>query len=224
MRRNAVKSKQHERYQLWERFDHLRTQETGGSIKSLESSLVSLTIPTLSTHRDVVQAIANQCQPPIAIESLGGNLSETQFPRGKTIFRLAGAAIDDIAVQYEDMRWWMSKHGLNMGKVPLAKTQISKFDELAGKLYVDGSKNGRLSKELLIVIAKALDEANFSLKDLQPAQWKVISKYNQKNAKHAVKSFEQASRHPRLVRSVRKRLYVARERYNGSITPPPQVS
>jgi len=221
MRRSSTKSKLHKHKGLWERFDHLRTQETDGSIKFLEDSFVSLTIPPRSTHRDAVQAIAKHCQ--IAIESLGGNLGERQFPRGKTIFDLGGNAIDDIAQQYEDMCWWMSKNGLNIVDVPRATAKISRFDELAGKLYVDGSKDGKLSEELLFTIAKALDEADFSLKNLQPAQWKVISKYNQKNARHAVKSLEQASRHPRLVRSVRKRLYVARQRYNSSITPPLKV-
>src|ERR1700675_4780390 len=200
MRRGAIKSKAHKRKGRWERFDHLKTQETGGSIKSFEDSFVSLTMPARSTHRDALEAIARQCQPPIAIESLAKNLGENQFLRGKTIFRLASDAIDDIAQQYEDMRWWMSKNGLNMVNVPKAAKTISRFDELAGKLYVEGSKDNRLSKGLLIAIAKALDDAHLPLSELQPAQRAPISDFNQRNARQAVKSFVEACRRPQFVR------------------------
>jgi hypothetical protein len=45
-----------------------------------------------------VETIARQFQPPLEIESLDERLSEVEFVRGKTIFRLAADEIDDIAL------------------------------------------------------------------------------------------------------------------------------
>jgi hypothetical protein len=167
-----------------------------------------------------VERIASRCQEPIAIQSLARDLSQTKLVRGKVIFGLAGDEIDKIASQYEDLRWWISKEGLNMAIVPPAAAKLSEFDELAGKLYVDMSKDGKLSKDLLKMIAKKLDTAGFTLKkQLQPAQWTPIATYNQKYARKPIKTFEQACQHRLSVRSIRKRLYVARERYTAAILP-----
>lgn len=156
---------------------------------------------------------------PIAIHSLADALSRTKLLRGKVIFGFAGDEIDKIADQYEDMRWWISKDGLHMAIVPPAAAKLSRFDELAGKLFVDRRKDGRLSKESLMVIAKELDAAGFLLREqLQPAQWKPISEHNQKHARHAIKSFKDACQ-PLFVRSVRRRLYVARDRYLDANSP-----
>jgi hypothetical protein len=51
MRRDAIKSEAHKRKRSWEHCDYLRTQETGGSIKFLEDSFISLTIPVESGKR-----------------------------------------------------------------------------------------------------------------------------------------------------------------------------
>jgi hypothetical protein len=180
---------------------------------------VSLGIPGPSTHRDEVEAIARQSPMPIAIHSLADVLSQTRLLRGKVIVGFVGDKIDDIAAQYEDMRWWISKEGLNMAIVPPAAAKLSRFDELAGKLFVDRRKDGKLSKESLMVIAKELDAAGFRLREqLQPAQWKPISVHNRKYAKHPIKSFKDACQ-PRYVRSVRRRLYVARDRYLDANSP-----
>jgi hypothetical protein len=209
----------------WLRFDNVRTEETGGSLKLLEGKIVSLTIPAGKTHRDELEAIARQLL--LEIESLDERLSETQFVRGKTVFRLACNEIDDIAVNYNNMLWWISKDGLNMANVQPAAAKISRFDDFAGKLYVDGSNDGKLSKTLLMSIAKALDGAGFDLKVLQPAQRKPLSEYNRKYAKRAIKTFERACCNPKFAGWIRRRLYVARERYtkaNPSVAQLPKAS
>jgi len=122
---------------------------------------------------------------------------------------LAGDEIDKIAANYEGMHWWILKDGLNMAIVPPTAAKLSRFDELAGKLYVGMWKDGKLSKESLMTIAKELDVAGFSLKELQSAQWRLLDQYNQRNPRQAIKTFEQACRHRVFVRSVRRRLYVA---------------
>jgi hypothetical protein len=215
------------RNQLWVRFDALRTKETHGDTKVLRDNHVSLSIPGPCTLRDVVDGIARQSQVPIAIQSLADDLSQTTLPRGKVVFGLAGNAIDKIAVNYTDMRWWISKVGLNMAIVPPVEAKLSRFDDAAGKLYVDKSKDGGLPKDLLMAIAKKLDADGFSLKELQPAQRRPISEYNQRNPRSAIKTFAQACRHRVGVRSVRRRLYVARERCMKaipSISPLPRMS
>lgn len=139
----------------------------------------------------------------------------------------AADEIDKIARQYEEMRWWISKRGLNMAVVPPAMGKLSRFDEFAGKLYVDGSNTSKLSKKLLLAIAKKLDVAEFTLCELQPGQRTPIFEYNQRNPRRAIKTFEKACLHRRFIRSIRKRLYVARDRYMKAhfhVSPPPKLS
>ena len=69
----------------WERFDARRTSETGGDITCLLTH-VNLTIPPKSTHKDVLEAITQALQPPLAIEFLSEELSKTATERGRTIF------------------------------------------------------------------------------------------------------------------------------------------
>jgi hypothetical protein len=175
-----------------------------------------------------VEAIAEQSQVPFAIQSLADVLSQTKLGGGKSIFGLASNEIDRIAANYVDMHWWISKEGLNMATVAPALARLSEFDELAGKLYVDMSTDGKLSEQILIAIAQKLDVAGFTLKEqLQPAQWKAIAEFNRKYAREAIKTFGRACQHRRSVRSIRKRLYVARERYmaaNFPVTSLPRVS
>ena len=212
---------------LWHRFDSIKTRETHGDCNLLRDNLVSLTIPTPYTHRDIVERIARQSQKVIAIGSLAPVLSRTKFVRAKVLFGSAGDEIDKIATQYEEMRWWISKKGLNMAVVPPAMAKLSRFDEFAGELYVNGSKSSKLPNKLLMTIVKKLDVAEFTLAELQRAQRKPISEYNQKNPRQAIKTFEQACLHPRFIRSIRKRLYVARERYMRArflASPLPKVS
>lgn len=88
-------------------------------------------MPANSTHRDELEQIASTLQPPLAIELVHEQLSKTIFSRGKTILLAAADEIDRIAANYEDMYWWISKHGLNIDRVPPLAPKVSRFDELA---------------------------------------------------------------------------------------------
>lgn len=173
-------------------------------------------------------SILNHLKTPVAIESLDERLVAKILPRGKTMLGPAGEAIDNIAANYQDMYWWISERGLNMCRVPPAAAWLSEFDRLAGRLYVEGSKDGRLSKELLASIAMQLDAVGFSITDhLQPAQLTPISKFNQRNSRRPIRTFRTVCDRPRLVRSIRRRLYVARDRYtraHGTPCAPPDLS
>jgi hypothetical protein len=60
---------------VWQRFDSVRTKETGGDRNLLLNDLASISIPAPCTHRDVVEAIVRQSQKPIAVTSLAGELT-----------------------------------------------------------------------------------------------------------------------------------------------------
>jgi hypothetical protein len=213
MRRESQKIVSKAGFSHWNRFDFIRTKESGGDRGLLLNNFASISVPAPCTHRDVVEAIATRSQLPLAIASVTDELNRTTLIRGKSIFSLAGNAIDKIVVQYEGMRWWISKEGLNIAIVPPAAPPLSRFDQLAGKLYVDKSKNGALSKEALMAIATELDTAQFSLKEeLQRGQWKAIALHNQKYSRRPIKTFKKACEGI-FARSVRRRLYVARDRY-----------
>ena len=87
-----------------------------------------------------------------------------------------------------------------MAIVPPAMAKLSRFDEFAGKLYVNGSKTSKLPNKLLMTIVKKLDVAEFTLAELQRAQRKPISEHNQRNPRQAIKTFEQACFYPRFGR------------------------
>lgn len=205
---------------LWQCFDRARTKETRGDYNLILDNSVSLSVPAPSNDRLLVEEIARQSQKPIPIASLPDVLSQREFIRGRVVFGSMGKAIDNVAINYEGMRWWISKEGLNMAIVPPAAARLSRFDGFAGKLYVDKSKDGRISKEILVMITNELDAAGFLLKEqLQPAQWRAIAGYNQKNARQPIKTFTQACLHRVSGRAVRRRMYVAREKYLKAYTP-----
>jgi hypothetical protein len=113
------------------------------------------------------------------------------------------------------MRWWMATGGLVVDVVLPEAAPLAKFDREAGKLTCERTVGGQqLSAEVILEIVTLLDAAGFSLStDLQPAQWKPIAAFNQKYARAAVKTFAAAASHPQFSRAVRRRLYVARDRY-----------
>jgi hypothetical protein len=201
---------------LWARFSYSKTQTSGGDIKIVLENTVSTSVPEAATHRDALEAIARKCDPPLPIVSLDDELAAHWYPMGKTIFGNAGDRIDDIVSNHDGLHWWVSASGLNVARGLINAPTISPFDQLAGKMYCDGSEDQKLSKELLMQIADAVDKAGFRiLKELQPAQRKPIAKHNQKFAKSAIKTFAQAVR-SRFAKYVLRRLYVARDRYRNS--------
>jgi hypothetical protein len=63
--RNAKLQKLH-----WSRFDQERTRETGGKADFLLRSIVSLTMPAGSSHREDVEHIAREASKPFSIVSI----------------------------------------------------------------------------------------------------------------------------------------------------------
>lgn len=120
----GTQMKQQRRDRRWQRFDSIKTKETGGTLKPLTDTFINLAIPAPYTHRGELEAIVRQFQPPLEIESLDEKLSEAEFVRAKTIFRLAADEIDDLAANYQQIVWWISEHGLNMATGPLESARI----------------------------------------------------------------------------------------------------
>lgn len=197
---------------LWE---HFSTEKTPPKSRSLIlDNFASLTVPAPCTLRDVVEQIAKQSRNRIPIESLSDELNQPVLLRGKTIFGSPGDQFDQIAANYTNMQWWISGNGLNMAVVTPEAAQLSDFNRLSGGPAMSKEKNGRLSKDAVLEIAKAIDEAGYTLqKELQPAQWKPIARYNQTYSTRAIKTFEKAVENSKFIRCVRRRLYVARDKY-----------
>jgi hypothetical protein len=187
------------------RFDELRTKDGGGSTVILDNNHASFSLPDG--------------------ESLSGLEGGFRYLKGITIFNNAREVVERVARAHEGVHWWVSEHGLNMCQIPLSVRSLSKFDQLAGKLYAETATGCRLSKTALLAIAQRLDDAKLSLKDhLQPKFWALIAQHNQKNPRSPIKTFVKACSSPRFQKSVRRRLYVAHNKYLTSISPAPDVS
>lgn len=207
------------------RFDELRTKDGGGSTVILDNNHASFSLPDGVTHRDVIEELTKRCDPPLPIESLSGLEGGFRYLKGITIFNNAREVVERVARAHEGVHWWVSEHGLNMCQIPLSVRSLSKFDQLAGKLYAETATGCRLSKTALLAIAQRLDDAKLSLKDhLQPKFWALIAQHNQKNPRSPIKTFVKACSSPRFQKSVRRRLYVAHNKYLTSISPAPDVS
>jgi hypothetical protein len=175
---------------------------------------VSVTVAGPCSLREVVERIAASAEVPIPIGFLSSRLDAVILRRGLVCFGTAGDLFDEATQGLDRMEWWLSDSGLN---IDVVQSSLGRFDEVAGRLV--GEKwTGGLLKEALLKIADEIDRAGFKLKiELQPAQWKAIAEYNQRNTKTPVKTFLHAARHPLLSRQVRRRLYLARQRYESSL-------
>jgi hypothetical protein len=208
---------------FWRYFDVQRTKEEGGDIKPL-LKVVSISLPSGSTDRDALGQIADVADARFDIKSIPELLSERKSIRGTVFFGDAGRQIDQIVENYGDrhMRWWMAKDGLVVAVVSPKQNQLSKFDCVAGGLVVKNLVSGRLSKSALQEIAAELDSRGFPVLDqLQRAPQKEVAGYNHKYVKKAIKTFTAAIGHRHFVRYVRRRLYVARDRYQAANQPLP---
>lgn len=197
---------------FWDHFDARRTRETGGDADFLRYCTTNLTAPVGSSHREDVQQMAGASSLPIVL--ISPLLDEIKSIRGRTYFGNLGRQINKILDNYPGMLWWIAKDGLVIDVVPHDAEGLSEFDRRAGKLACDGAQGGRLSADAVLKITAELDSAKFKLSvNLQPAQWKPIAEYNKKYGKKAMKTFTAAVSNPKFAHSVRRRLYVARERY-----------
>lgn len=204
---------------LWSRFDQRRTREAGRKADFLLRSNVSLSMSAGSSHREDVEEIARMSSQPFSIASISKVLDERKSLRGVAYFGEAGSQIDKILHNYPGMRWWMEKDGLVIDVAQQhSANRLSEFDRTAGKLVCDATRHGKFSTDAVGKIATRLDVSGFTLSEnLQPAQWKPIADHNRKHAKSAIKTFAAAASNPKFVRSVRRRLYVARDRYQKSL-------
>jgi hypothetical protein len=200
---------------VWSRFDLGQTRQAGGKADVMLRSSVSLTMAAGSSHREDVEQIARMASRPFSILSISKVLDERKSLRGVVYFGETGSQIDKILHNYPGMRWWMEKDGLVIDIAPQhSANRLPEFDRIAGKLVCDATRHGKLSTDTVGKIAAGLDAAGFTLSEnLQPAQWKPIADHNRKHAKSAIKTFAAAVSNPKFVRSVRRRLYVARDRH-----------
>lgn len=213
---------------LWSRFSSEQTARTGGRKLYRElilDNVVSCSVTGPCTHRDIVEQIARQSEWPIPVESLPKELERNALKRGRTIFGFPGNYFDDIACNYAGMRWWMSEKGLEMAAIANPRSNISTFDELAGRPMSEARprrlNNGRLPPAEYLKIATALDNAQFKpLNHLERQFRKLLAEWNQKHPRQAVHSFckavEMSAKHPSLSflrRGVQKRLNRAESRW-----------
>lgn len=208
---------------FWSHFDSKRTREMGGDIRRFKESFINLGRPPGSSDGEDIEQIAGAAEPPFTIAYVSEKLDEIKSIRGRTYFGRTAQVIDDILGNYPGMRWWMEKGGLVIDTVAPDLGHLSEFDRKAGKLVCDGTQNDRLSAEAVRQIAAELDKAGFILSDtLQPAQWKTIADYNRKYSKKPIKNFAAAVSNPQFVRPIRRRLYVARDRFRIAHNPVPR--
>jgi hypothetical protein len=221
-RPQIMKSARFQELVLWAHFDQRRTREAGGRIDSRLHGIVSSTLPAGTSRREHVERLIREASEPFSAVYISPLLDQGRSIRGATYFGYAGRQIDQIVDDYPGMRWWITKGGLVIDVVPDEADRLSEFDRRAGQLVCDGTQAGRLFEDVVRKIAAELDAAGFSLlENLQPAQRKPIAAFNQKYAKRAVKSFSAAASHREFSRAVRRRLYVARDRYRAAYKSTP---
>jgi hypothetical protein len=206
---------------FWHQFDQKRTTGSGGNSDSLLDNFVNETTPPGLSHREQVEQIARVASKPFKILFISELLDEYRSIRGNVHFGDVGQQISKVVRNYPSLRWWMEKDGLVIDLALPDVIRLSEFDRKAGKLVCDGSENGKLSAEVVHRIATELDAIGFSLlQNLQPAQWKQIAAFNQKYSKSAIKTFTAAVSDKKFIRAIRRRLYVARDRYRAAYKVP----
>lgn len=206
--------------QMWTQIRPDRCVDVEKTIQHMATSLVNCSIPAPLTMLDVVEQITRTTSIPINIESVSEKLAAHKISRGPTLFGSLGDALDDIAMNYPNMYWWVSDKGLNMEIIEPSYVLADRFDELAGTLMIQKLKDGRLSTQSLLEIAAELDNNNFHLKEnLQRKEWEEIAHHNQKRARAPIKTFVEAANHKRLSRFVRRSLYRARDQKTRALSP-----
>jgi hypothetical protein len=199
--------------QLWSRIRPDKCHDVQRTTQLMVDSIVSCSIPGPHSSRDSIEQITRNASLPINVESLSEALAKPILPRGAVYFGRLGDVLDEIAVNYPDMYWWVSENGLNMAIMDPNHILPDPFDELAGSLTIQHWKNGRLSTKNLLEIAAELDKNQFPLNgNLQPNEWFTIAEHNQKSSRTPIKTFLEAAKHRRFGRLVRRCLYRARHK------------
>lgn len=184
---------------------------------------VSVIVPKGARDCDILETIAKHAEKPFAITELSSALDGERRIRGKTCFDHVWRVIDDLALNWNRMRWWFNSKGLTMQvlterelAIRMRLRELTPLEALAGKLAVDRTINRRISANDVSEIAKILDQKQLALKEsLTPAEWQVIVARNQKYSRRPIRTFEHVFReYPRFVRRV---LYRARDKYRTAM-------
>jgi hypothetical protein len=183
------------------------------------NNFISWTIRTPATYRAAVEEIANHAHQPVPINSLATVLEERALVRGWVYFDHVWKVVDDLTQNWERMFWWVSEEGLSIEiltpkqlRCRINLKALTPFERLAGRLFREAMVQNRVADHALLSIASQLDAFEFRLKpNLKPADWKEIAVYNQRNARKAVRTFEQSVRD--FPRAVRRCLSDAKRRY-----------
>jgi hypothetical protein len=210
---------------FWHRFNATKTRALGG-LKlfraTILNNVINYTAPANCTDRDVIEQIAKQATIQIPIESLPCELEQRVHVRGKVCFGFPGKYFDQIARNYDQMQWWVSKNGLNMEAAAIAL--LSPFDALAGKLMFEArplrGKTGRLALEEYEKIADQLDNAGFKPQEQLEGKFrKQLADWNQKHPRKAVRTFREAlsAKILDLRRAVQKRLQRAESAWRSQL-------
>jgi len=212
---------------FWHRFNATKTRALGG-LKMFRATIlnnvINYTAPANCTDRDVIEQIAKQATIQIPIESLPCELEQKVHVRGMVCFGFPGKYFDQIARNYDQMQWWISKNGLNMEATAIVR--LSPFDALAGKLMFEArplrSTTGRLATEEYTRIAAELDTAGFRPQEYLEGKFrKQLADWNQKHPRKAVRTFHDAlsAKIPDLDlrRAVQKRLQRAESAWRSQL-------
>ena len=225
MGKKRTQSRRDEGPYFGSRFDARRTKESHGDLSVLLNNHVNVSMPSDSTHFDVLTSIALESAKPIPVSSLPEGLKKTKLPRGWTGFEDAAHLIDAIVSNYPSLRWWLTEQGLVVDEVASKLDSLSSFDQLVGPLSVQLMQDRILPKVAVCLIAQKLDTEGFKLKEhLQPKEWEAVVTHNRKRTVRLVGSFTSAVKNPRFIRPVRRSIYRARDRYNKALRLDFQIS
>ncbi|MBA2676798.1 MAG: hypothetical protein H0U76_00120 [Ktedonobacteraceae bacterium] len=181
----------------WSRYcSELTRREKGSSryrIFFKQTRFVNLSLPASESEREHVIRVASHLTPPVAIDRLPDDLANQPFIRAKSVLSDCGDYFDAVAWNHE-LRWWFSAQGLVMGDVRKRPTVREQFDRFAGKLMMEAARDhGRLAAGEYQRIAKALDDANFNLKDNLEAQAQTrLAAWNANDGHMPIRKFVQA--------------------------------
>ena len=199
-------------------FDIKRTKDSNGKTDVLQLNHLNLTMGPGSTHFEALMEFSRSAPKPFKIKFLSPKLRETKSPRGATFFGELHSEIEQILLNYPELRWWFEEGGLVVDEAQPNFESLGRFDRIIGPIVIENTRDRRISKSALSSIVKSIDDEGFELKEnLQPAQWKPIAAFNQRRPKVAIHSFTAAADNPKFVRYVRRRLYVARDRYRRAL-------
>lgn len=113
---------------FWERVDVTDFKITLHCVVGLDlisQNSINKTYAAFTQQEEIVRGIANAAFRKIPVDTISKNLPQTQLPRGKTVFG-SPAKYFTQAAEANDMQWWLSSRGLNMGKPDEDLAEVSR--------------------------------------------------------------------------------------------------